>query len=69
MSQWLRGLAVLSEDLGSVPKTPMVSLQTSVIQYQEIQHHCLASRGIRHAHVTYTDMQANIQMHKGKIKS
>ena len=57
MTQQLRALAVLKENLGSVPNSHTVTHNQLSIQFQELYHPLLASEGTQ-AHTRYTDMYA-----------
>lgn len=54
MAQWLRALADLAEDQGSIPRTSLYHLQ---LLFQSIQHPFLAFICIRNAHGTHLYMQ------------
>ena len=64
MSQQLRALAALAEDVGSVPSTHMMVYNHLLLMFQRAQYPILASIGNRLAHSAQTYMQANTHSHK-----
>lgn len=56
--QWLRTLAILAEDPGSIPSTHMVLHNHLSLQSQGIQCPLLNSVAIRHTHGAQIYMQA-----------
>jgi hypothetical protein len=56
MFQWLRTLAILPENEGSIPSTYMAAHNCLWHQFQGIQLNLLTSTGIKHTHGTLTGM-------------
>lgn len=58
LAQQLRALATVTEDLGSGPRTYVVTLNHSELQFQGIQPPFMTLEDFRHTWGAYTDMQA-----------